>query len=90
MLGMLHLHEEGFQVLLDMILYKEREFNLPIGYLTSCREARVGDTGLHSPGRESLGQGAVHPIPADLRMRSPGFGALLGPTLAPGLLHLVP
>lgn len=90
LLEMPHLHEEEFQMLLDMTLYKERKFSLPISYLTSSSEVTVGDTGLHSPGHTSLRQGASHPIPADLRKRFQWFGTCLDPTLAPCLLLLVP
>lgn len=42
-LGTPHLHEEEFQVLLDMIL---QEGNLAISYVISSGEARVKGTGL--------------------------------------------
>lgn len=88
LLGIPKMHEEEFQVLLDMTLSGQRKFNLA----ARLHECLQGPKGLHVLGHTGPGQRGSDHTPANTRMRFWGFEhACLDPTLAPGWLpHLTP
>lgn len=80
MLGMLHLHEEEFQVLARHVLLGREELEpviWPSGYRTTSERAEVGVSRLLNRGKQAKNKKVAILIPAGLKMRFSGFRYIL-------------